>query len=71
MTRCLCVATYHSVRPTQRLRMMRPRDPCQQVLALGKPTVIVMINGGMVSIDNIAGKAQVSNPRFYPGCAMG
>jgi xylan 1,4-beta-xylosidase len=39
----------------------------EQVLALGKPTVIVMINGGMVSIDNIAGKAQAIVEAFNPG----
>ena len=30
----------------------------QQVLALGKPTTVVLINGGIVSIDSLVDKAQ-------------
>ena len=29
----------------------------QQVLALGKPTTVVLINGGIVSIDSLVDKA--------------
>ena len=42
----------------------------QQVLALGKPTVLVLVNGGIVSIDKFvgtgAGKPHAIVEAFYP-----
>jgi len=38
----------------------------QQVLALGKPTIIVLINGGIVSIDTLIAPAKGIIEAFYP-----
>jgi len=39
----------------------------QQILALGKPTIIVLINGGIVSIDTLITPAKGIIEAFYPG----
>jgi hypothetical protein len=37
-----------------------------EVLALGKPTVVVLINGGIISIDSLIPKAAAIVEAFYP-----
>jgi hypothetical protein len=37
-----------------------------KVLAAGKPTVLVMVNGGMISIDNLVAPAPAIVEAFYP-----
>jgi len=43
----------------------------RQVIAMGKPTVIVLINGGMVSIDSLVDKVDGIVEAFYPGRRAG
>jgi len=42
-------------------------DFVKTILAVGKPTVIVLINGGIVAIDNIKPIAPAIIEAFYPG----
>ncbi len=37
-----------------------------KILAVGKPTVVVLINGGIVSIDNLVAPAPAIIEAFYP-----
>ena len=43
----------------------------QKVLALGKPTVLVLVNGGIVSIDSLKEKASAIVEAFYPSTRGG
>ena len=40
---------------------------CEAVLAAGKPTVLVMVNGGAISIDGLKDKAPAIIEAFMPG----
>lgn len=42
----------------------------QKVLAVGKPTVIVLINGGMVAIDDLIEPAPAIIEAFYPSSIL-
>ena len=43
----------------------------QQVIAVGKPVVLVLVNGGMVSIDLLVDKVDGIVEAFYPGRRAG
>ena len=42
-----------------------------QVLALGKPTTLVLVNGGILSIDDLKGQAHAIVEAFYPSTRGG
>ena len=38
----------------------------EKILALGKPTVLVLVNGGIIAIDNIIDKTPAIIEAFFP-----